>query len=102
MASIPTPWPSPGILERLVEKSSGYFIYASTVIKFVDDKYFRPTERLAAVQNLAPTDSDAPLEALDKLYIQILSAVPTRFHSTLCDILQCAILFHFRLNLPPT
>ncbi|KAJ7818365.1 hypothetical protein B0H13DRAFT_1661951, partial [Mycena leptocephala] len=34
MARIPTPWPSPDVVEMLVEKSSGYFVYASTVIKF--------------------------------------------------------------------
>ncbi|KAJ7861496.1 hypothetical protein B0H13DRAFT_2568071, partial [Mycena leptocephala] len=59
MEIIPSPWPSWDILNILVEKSSGYFIYASTVIKFIDDKDFRPTERLAAVfhwQNL-PMDS---------------------------------------------
>ncbi|KAJ7930620.1 hypothetical protein B0H13DRAFT_1595304, partial [Mycena leptocephala] len=76
MLGIPTPWPSPEVLETLVWKSSGYFIYASTVITFVDDKKFRPTERLAAVQNLTSTDSDAPFEALDLLYIQIMSGVP--------------------------
>jgi hypothetical protein len=92
MASIPTPWPSSKILDLLVEKSSGYFVYASTVIKFVDDKYFRPTERLAAVQNLTHTDSDAPFEALDQLYIQILSGVPARFRSKLGDILYCTLV----------
>ncbi|KAJ6484236.1 hypothetical protein C8R45DRAFT_870958, partial [Mycena sanguinolenta] len=34
MANIPLPWPSPDILQELVWKSSGYFIYASTIIKF--------------------------------------------------------------------
>ncbi|KAJ7353274.1 hypothetical protein DFH08DRAFT_739086, partial [Mycena albidolilacea] len=74
MGRIPTPWPPQNILDLLIEKSSDYFIYASTVIKFVDDKDFRPTERLADVvhwQNL-PTDSDQPFEALDQLYTQIL------------------------------
>ncbi|KAJ7351477.1 hypothetical protein DFH08DRAFT_694477, partial [Mycena albidolilacea] len=64
----------------LIEKSSGYFIYASTVIKFIDDKDFRPTERLADVihwQNL-PIYSDRPFEALDQLYAQILCAAPAR------------------------
>ncbi|KAJ7225200.1 hypothetical protein C8J57DRAFT_1440119 [Mycena rebaudengoi] len=42
MATVPSPWPPSEILNALVEKSSGYFIYASTVIKFVDDKRFRP------------------------------------------------------------
>ncbi|KAJ7922341.1 hypothetical protein B0H13DRAFT_1470488, partial [Mycena leptocephala] len=78
MGGIPTPWPSPDVLNILVQKSSGYFIYGSTVIKFIDDKYSRPTERLAVVQNLTPSESDAPFEALDQLYIQILSGVPVR------------------------
>ncbi|KAJ6540702.1 hypothetical protein B0H19DRAFT_959754, partial [Mycena capillaripes] len=34
MENIPKPWPSTAILESLVDKSSGYFIYASTIIKF--------------------------------------------------------------------
>ncbi|KAJ7930814.1 hypothetical protein B0H13DRAFT_1594918 [Mycena leptocephala] len=80
MERIPSPWPSREILNILVEKSSGYFIYASTIIKFIDDKDFRPTERLAAVvhwQNL-PTDSDRPFEALYQLYTQFISCAPDR------------------------
>ncbi|KAJ7146538.1 hypothetical protein C8R44DRAFT_898519 [Mycena epipterygia] len=90
MGGIPTPWPSSNILKMLVEKSSGYFIYASTVIKFIDDKNFRPTDQLDVIQNLANDDSDesdSPFEPLDKLYMQILSTVPARSHSRLCDIL---------------
>ncbi|KAJ6457547.1 hypothetical protein C8R47DRAFT_995605, partial [Mycena vitilis] len=34
MSGIPAPWPSEQIIDRLVRKSSGHFIYASTVIKF--------------------------------------------------------------------
>ncbi|KAJ7890836.1 hypothetical protein B0H13DRAFT_2530625 [Mycena leptocephala] len=55
MRDVPTPWPSPEVLKTLVYKSSGYFIYAS-VIKFMDDEYSRPTERLAAIQNLVSLD----------------------------------------------
>ncbi|KAJ6618024.1 hypothetical protein B0H10DRAFT_1796182, partial [Mycena sp. CBHHK59/15] len=51
MEAIPSPWPSPRQMEALVNKSSGYFIYASTVIRFIDDKDFRPVERLAAIEN---------------------------------------------------
>ncbi|KAF7352236.1 NACHT domain-containing protein [Mycena venus] len=98
MGATPTPWPPPDILEGLVRKSSGYFVYASTVVKFVDDRYFRPSDRLAAVQNFSLIESDAPFEALDELYIQILSGVPVQFRSKLGDILQCAIAFNFELN----
>ncbi|KAJ6528408.1 hypothetical protein B0H19DRAFT_1274636 [Mycena capillaripes] len=83
MGNVPAPWPAWSVLASLVDKSSGHFIYASTIIKFIDDKYSRPTERLAAVQNSSATDYDSPFAALDQLYIQILSAVPARFHSKL-------------------
>ncbi|KAJ7436933.1 hypothetical protein FB451DRAFT_1152899 [Mycena latifolia] len=56
MASIPAPWPTRDIFEVLVDKSSGYFIYAATIIKFIDDRDFRPTERLAAVIENLPTE----------------------------------------------
>ncbi|KAJ7668111.1 hypothetical protein B0H17DRAFT_908367, partial [Mycena rosella] len=73
MESTPIPWPSTEILNDLVEKSSGYFIYASTIIRFIDDKGFRPTKRLESIQNLGSNDSDSPFGALDQLYFQILS-----------------------------
>jgi hypothetical protein len=88
MEGVPTPWPSVDILKGLVRKSSGYFVYASTVVKFVDDKYFYPIDRLRAVVELSQTPSEAPFAVLDQLYIQILSGVPPRFRLTLGDILQ--------------
>ncbi|KAF7369168.1 p-loop containing nucleoside triphosphate hydrolase protein [Mycena venus] len=82
MATIPLPWPTPAIVDKLVEKSSGYFIYASTVIRFIDDKDFRPTERLQVITGIKESlpDSGSPFAALDALYIQILSAVPRQPH----------------------
>ncbi|KAJ7827664.1 hypothetical protein B0H14DRAFT_2516916 [Mycena olivaceomarginata] len=91
MEDVPTPWPSADILEELVLKSSGYFVYASTVVKFVDDKYFHPIDRLRAVMELSQTPSETPFAALDQLYIQILSGVPPQFRLTLGDILQCRL-----------
>jgi hypothetical protein len=76
MAMVPEPWPSPEIIEDLVDNSSGYFIYASTIIKFIDDKNFRPTERLAVIMGMAEPRFGAPFAALDQLYTQILSEVP--------------------------
>ncbi|KAJ7830687.1 hypothetical protein B0H13DRAFT_1529008, partial [Mycena leptocephala] len=49
MATVSYPWPSSEIIEDLIHKSSGYFIYASTIIKFIDNKNFRPKERLAVI-----------------------------------------------------
>ncbi|KAJ7642323.1 hypothetical protein DFH06DRAFT_1097587 [Mycena polygramma] len=91
MSGVPTPWPAADILEKLVKKSSGYFIYASTVIKFVDDRYSRPTQRLNIICNLAPQDSQSPFATLDHLYFQILSEVPVHSRRLLCDILSFII-----------
>ncbi|KAJ7809321.1 hypothetical protein B0H14DRAFT_1501166 [Mycena olivaceomarginata] len=66
------PWPAPETLTHLVKKSSGIFIYAATVIRFVDDEYSHPWERLESVLKLGP-HSTAPL---DDLYTQILSVLP--------------------------
>ncbi|KAJ7097701.1 hypothetical protein C8R44DRAFT_859847 [Mycena epipterygia] len=78
MSTISSPWPSPEIIRALVNKSSGYFIYASTVIRFIDDKNFRPTERLAVIMGIKEPDGGSPYAALDQLYTQILSDVPVR------------------------
>ncbi|KAJ6564098.1 hypothetical protein B0H19DRAFT_1067691 [Mycena capillaripes] len=67
-----TAWPGPEALEQLVRKSSGTFIYAATVVRFVDDEYYHPVSRLDSVFRLDP-NSTAPL---DDLYTQILSSLP--------------------------
>ncbi|KAJ6506562.1 hypothetical protein C8R45DRAFT_1069629 [Mycena sanguinolenta] len=94
MTSIPLPWPSPDILDELVQNSSGHFIYAATIIKFIDDKYYRPTERLAVVRDGKRTRVKSAFDALDQLYAIILSAAPRS--SQLLPIL-CA-LANFELN----
>ncbi|KAJ7266135.1 hypothetical protein C8J57DRAFT_1718130 [Mycena rebaudengoi] len=99
MGSIPIPWPSSDIIETLMWNSSGYFIYAATVIKFIDDKQFRPTDQLAIIQNLCP-HSDSPFAALDQVYSQILSGVPIRYHAKLRDILSAIILLDWYPALP--
>ncbi|KAJ7815558.1 hypothetical protein B0H14DRAFT_2375237 [Mycena olivaceomarginata] len=98
MGDIPTPWPSREILKLLVDNSSGYFIYASTVIKFIDDEYFRPSRQLdLIVQNSVLYDTESPFVTLDLLYMQILSRVPSRSHSRLSDILS--VIIHCQENI---
>ncbi|KAJ7744727.1 hypothetical protein DFH07DRAFT_924893 [Mycena maculata] len=65
-------WPPAEALDHLVTKSSGIFIYAATVIRFMDDQYSHPTDQLQSVLSLDPR-STAPL---DDLYTKILSALP--------------------------
>ncbi|KAF7372995.1 NACHT domain-containing protein [Mycena sanguinolenta] len=89
MANVPLPWPLPDILEQLVKKSSGHFIYASTIIRFIDDKNYHPTQRLAAVQDANSTDPQSAFDSLDQLYMTILSSAPRQ--SELVPVL-CAIV----------
>ncbi|KAJ7086833.1 hypothetical protein B0H15DRAFT_342144 [Mycena belliarum] len=67
-------WPGPVAIEQLVEKSSGTFIYASTVLRYVDDGYSHPVDQLDSVLRLDPR-STAPL---DDLYSRILGSFPDR------------------------
>jgi hypothetical protein len=76
MANVPSPWPTPDILDKLVWKSSGHFIYAATFIKFIDDKNYRPTQRLGIVQDNNTAGSASAFNALDQLYMAILGSVP--------------------------
>jgi len=69
-------WPPGRTIDQLVLKSSGQFIYASTVVKFVDDIYDDPRERLDIVLTTYPINSASPFAELDQLYIQILSQQP--------------------------
>ncbi|KAJ6509762.1 hypothetical protein DFH09DRAFT_1435410 [Mycena vulgaris] len=94
MVSVPSPWPPWHVIEKLVD-TSGYFIYAATIIKFVDDREFRPTERLAAVvENLPAECGTLPFHALDELHLQILRDVPfqSRIIAILCFIIHGSIL----------
>ncbi|KAJ7927552.1 hypothetical protein B0H13DRAFT_1037254 [Mycena leptocephala] len=90
MATVPTPWPPSHIVRELVDKSSGYFVYASTVIKFIDDKDFRPPERLAVILANKNTEFDSPFGALDQLYLDILSTVPKAHCFHLIAVLMIA------------
>ncbi|KAK7014045.1 hypothetical protein R3P38DRAFT_3575663 [Favolaschia claudopus] len=73
----PAPWPEKRIVEHLVKKSSGHFIYAATVIRFVDDPDWDPRKRVDIIMGIREADitSDSPLAELDQLYIQILDTV---------------------------
>ncbi|KAJ6465455.1 hypothetical protein C8R45DRAFT_910815, partial [Mycena sanguinolenta] len=94
MAGIPLPWPTPDVLKNLVDNSSGHFIYASTIIKFIDDKNYRPTDRLAVVQDPNSLGSESAFDILDQLYMTILRSAPRQ--SQLVPVLSAIV--HFELT----
>ena len=75
LSHIEQPWPREGIIDLLVQRSSGQFIYAATVLRFVGADFCSPTKQLELILERDPTafsDSD-----LDQLYTQILSVYPS-------------------------
>jgi len=81
MQFVPKPWPSERVIEQIADKSGGggYFIYAATVIRYVDEEYFSCLERLGQVlcTSAAHHDPEEMLFAeLDKLYSNVLSTCP--------------------------
>jgi hypothetical protein len=98
MQLVPKPWPSQDVIEHLVKKASGMFIYASTVLKFVDDGYPSPPDRLAMVLEFVGSGRNAFAE-LDMLYKQILSTHLDT--SRLLSILGPMITIAIEPALPP-
>ncbi|KAF5330488.1 hypothetical protein D9619_005185 [Psilocybe cf. subviscida] len=71
---IPPEWPPDSAIRSLVRKSSGQFIYASVVVKYVTSIRHYPHRRLEVILDLRPA-ADSPFAELDALYSQILSTV---------------------------
>jgi len=65
-------WPSPQDVDTLCKKAAGFFIYASTVIKFVASQYHPPNERLVLITSLPQDTSHEGKSGIDLLYIQVL------------------------------
>ena len=73
--SLPLPWPSEKTIQTLVSKASGQFIYAATVIRYVDVRHERPDDRLKTVLGLSGSQSSNPFAELDELYQEIFRTV---------------------------
>jgi len=74
-SDLPSLWPSREDIKTLVYKSSGQFIYASTIVKFVSSRRHRPDHRLEMILGLRPKGKDLPFAELDALYRYILFSV---------------------------
>ncbi len=89
-SSIPPKWPTPSLLQEIVNNSSNQFIYASVVIKFVSLSRLHPVQQLEIVNKLRPTGELMPFAQLDSLYQHIFSRVHNITRVT--EILAAAIL----------
>ncbi|KAF9552542.1 hypothetical protein CPC08DRAFT_269092 [Agrocybe pediades] len=88
---LPDPWPTPKTVETLVDRSSGHFIYAATVIRYVESPRHRPDQRLDAIFQLRPPFKDLPFTELDALYRLIISKAENL--DTVLDIMVFSMLY---------
>src|SRR5690606_25113908 len=88
--SVNPEWPSEYVIAELVQKSSGHFIYPSTVIRYLQLARVNPEVALQSILELyTPKDPiSQPLGQLDALYTHILQTAIRDPHSGTFDILQ--------------
>ena len=65
-------WPSSADIEILSKKAAGLFIYASTVVKFVESENHLPTMRLSLITSFPQSTIEEGKSGIDSLYTQIL------------------------------
>ncbi|KIL63711.1 hypothetical protein M378DRAFT_164138 [Amanita muscaria Koide BX008] len=65
-------WPGQEIIEEFVFESSGNFILASTLIRYIGDEDYSAESQLDIVRKLKPHGSTSPFAFLDELYLEIL------------------------------
>ena len=74
---MPPSWPDKKSVSHLVAKSSGQFVYASTVMKYIGSPRHNPVRNLQFICNLScdPGSRETPYAQLDALYHMILTSV---------------------------
>jgi len=65
-------WPISSDIDILCKKAAGFFIYASTVIKFVASKTRAPAEQLDRIISLPQSTAHEGRSGIDLLYTQVL------------------------------
>ncbi|KAM6499599.1 hypothetical protein JOM56_005107 [Amanita muscaria] len=65
-------WPGQEIIEEFVFKSSGNFIFASAVMRYISDEDYSAVSQLDIVRNLKPHGTMSPFAPLDELYLEVL------------------------------
>lgn len=71
---LPSDWLNKEKFELLVERSSGLFIYAATVCRFIRDPRWLPVKRLEIVLGGGESEEQSSEQRLDQMYIQILES----------------------------
>ncbi|KAF5328876.1 hypothetical protein D9619_011453 [Psilocybe cf. subviscida] len=66
-------WPLDADIDNIVTKSSGQFIYAATVMRFLENSPESPHITLKIVQGIEPAETYSPFAQLDAMYSYVFS-----------------------------
>ena len=103
MSSLILPWPSEDIISFLVRRSSGQFIFAATVIRFIDEDRKLPTAQLEVILDICESLNASqhkinPFDLLDQLYTHVLRS-SEEIHKVISLL---AVIFYLGHNHNPT
>ena len=77
---LPNPWPHDDQIMALTKKSSGLFIFASTLVRFIESTHYEPNEHLQLVLSRVDSTIHEGYAGIDQLYSQILQdAFPSNY-----------------------
>ncbi|KAF5310022.1 hypothetical protein D9619_010284 [Psilocybe cf. subviscida] len=83
-------WPSVNNVEAIVRKSSGQFIFAATVMRFLSNSSASPMLSLEIVLGIVPIGKNSPFSQLDAVYTYILSQADNQ--EVVKDLLSAQLL----------
>ncbi|TFK67726.1 hypothetical protein BDN72DRAFT_898754 [Pluteus cervinus] len=93
-------WPAQGVVERLVDKASGQFIYASIVVQFVGSPNEDPEAALEKIMSGQDVRSKA-FKELDYLYLLLMERIqrPT-LQEDQCLLHHMLVCIYMHLGMP--
>ncbi|KAF5329695.1 hypothetical protein D9619_009225 [Psilocybe cf. subviscida] len=84
-------WPSNEDVESIVKKSSGQFIFAATVMRYIANSSASPKLSLERVRGIVPAAKNSPFAHLDAIYTYIFSQMDDQ--EAVMDLLSMKLLF---------
>jgi len=84
-------WSSLQDIDALCKKAAGFFIYASTIIKFVASQLHPPNERLALILSLPQDTSHEEKSGINLLYTQVLEQAFHDVDQDFCSHLRSVV-----------
>ncbi|KAJ3573997.1 hypothetical protein NP233_g2076 [Leucocoprinus birnbaumii] len=91
-------WPPESDFLQIVSRACGLFIFASTIVRFIEDENVgNPVSQLRlvmrAIQTVPSIDPEnSPLAALDSLYAEIISSLPPHYLPIVKGLLSLALV----------